>query len=83
MSSFAEAYNRMDADTMAAAFAEDGIRVTPSGIFQGRDASCRNLHDVLGIGTARLIGWAINRYVDSTPTKLLGMATEPGSWNRS
>ena len=35
---FAEAYNRKDADAMAAAFAEDGIRVTPSGIFQGRDA---------------------------------------------
>jgi hypothetical protein len=32
---FAEAYNRKDADAMAAAFAEDGIRVTPSGIFQG------------------------------------------------
>ena len=31
---FAEAYNRKDADAMAAAFAEDGIRVTPSGIFQ-------------------------------------------------
>jgi ketosteroid isomerase-like protein len=35
---FAEAYNRKDADAMAAAFTEDGIRVTPSGIFQGRDA---------------------------------------------
>ena len=39
---FAEAYNRKDADAMAAAFAEDGIRVTPSGIFQGRDAIRRD-----------------------------------------
>ena len=36
---FCGIYNRKDADAMAAAFAEDGIRVTPSGIFQGRDAS--------------------------------------------
>ena len=47
---FAEAYNRKDADAMAAAFAEDGIRVTPSGIFQGRDAIRRNLQDVLNMG---------------------------------
>src|SRR5258708_34709632 len=47
---FAEAYNRKDADAMAAAFAEDGIRVTPSGIFQGRAAIRRNLQDVLNMG---------------------------------
>jgi ketosteroid isomerase-like protein len=47
---FAEAYNRKDADAMAAAFAEDGIRGTPSGIFQGRDAIRRNLQDVLNMG---------------------------------
>ena len=41
--------------------------MTPSGIFQGRDASCCNLHDVLGMGLHDYIGWAINRYVDSTP----------------
>jgi len=35
---------------MALAFAEDGIRVTPSGIFQGRDAIRRNLQDVLNMG---------------------------------
>jgi uncharacterized protein (TIGR02246 family) len=44
---FAEAYNRKDADAVAAAFAEDVIRVTPSGIFQGRDAIRRNLQDAL------------------------------------
>ena len=47
---FAEAYNRKDADAMAAAFAEDGVRVTPSGIFQGRDAIRRNLQEVLHMG---------------------------------
>ena len=47
---FAEAYNRKDADAMAFAFTEDGIRVTPSGIFQGRDAIRRNLEDVLNMG---------------------------------
>jgi ketosteroid isomerase-like protein len=47
---FAEAYNRKDADAMAAAFAEDGIRVTPSGIFQGRADIRRNLQDVLNMG---------------------------------
>jgi ketosteroid isomerase-like protein len=47
---FAEAYNRKDAGAMAAAFAEDGIRVTPSGMFQGREAIRRNLLDVLNMG---------------------------------
>jgi ketosteroid isomerase-like protein len=47
---FAEAYNRRDAAAMAAAFAQDGIRVTPSGIFQGRDAIQRNLQDALDMG---------------------------------
>jgi ketosteroid isomerase-like protein len=47
---FADAYNRKDADATAAAFAEEGIRVTPSGIFQGRDAIRRNLQDVLQMG---------------------------------
>ena len=35
---FAAAYNRGDVDAMAAAFTEKAVRVTPSGIFQGRDA---------------------------------------------
>jgi ketosteroid isomerase-like protein len=47
---FAEAYNRKDADAMAAAFTENGIRVTPSGIFEGRDAIRRNLQDALDMG---------------------------------
>ena len=47
---FEEAYNRKDADAMAAAFTEDAIRVTPSGIFQGREAIRPNLEDVLKMG---------------------------------
>jgi hypothetical protein len=35
---------------MAAAFTEDAIRVTPSGIFQRRAAIRRNLDDVLKMG---------------------------------
>ena len=47
---FAEAYNRGDVETMAAAFAERAVRVTPSGIFQGRDAIRRGFHDALKMG---------------------------------
>ncbi len=47
---FAEAYNRKDVDAMAGAFTEDGIRVTPGGIFQGRDAIRRNFQVVLNMG---------------------------------
>jgi hypothetical protein len=37
----------IDVDAMAAAFTENGVRVTPSGIFQGRDAIRRNLQDAV------------------------------------
>jgi ketosteroid isomerase-like protein len=47
---FTEAYNRKDADAMAAIFTGNGIRVTPGGIFEGRDAIRRNLQDVLNMG---------------------------------
>jgi len=47
---FAEAYNRGDADAMAAAFTEKAIRVTPSGIFQGRDAIRQSFQDALTLG---------------------------------
>ncbi|UPJ96396.1 nuclear transport factor 2 family protein [Bradyrhizobium sp. 172] len=42
-------YNRKDVDAMAAAFTEDAIRVTPSGIFVGREAIRRNLQDVVNL----------------------------------
>ena len=47
---FAEAYNRGDLDAMAAAFSENAVRVTPSGIFQGRDAIRRSFSDALKMG---------------------------------
>jgi len=47
---FAAAYNRGDVDAMAAAFTEKAIRVTPSGIFQGRDAIRRGFEDALKLG---------------------------------
>jgi ketosteroid isomerase-like protein len=46
---FAEAYNRKDVDAMAAAFTDDAVRVTPSGIFVGREAIRRNLQDVIDL----------------------------------
>ena len=47
---FAEAYNRGDVDAMAAAFTENAVRVTPSGIFQGREAIRRSFQDALKLG---------------------------------
>src|SRR5450631_1684481 len=35
---FTTAFNRQDAAGVAALFAEDGVRVTPQGSIQGRDA---------------------------------------------
>ena len=57
---FAEAYNHKDVDAMAAAFTENGIRVTPSGIFQGREAIRRNLQDVIDMG---LHDYAVRRTI--------------------
>jgi len=47
---FAAAYNRGEVDAMAEAFTETAIRVTPSGIFQGRDAIRRGFQDAIRIG---------------------------------
>ncbi|OSI23684.1 YybH family protein [Bradyrhizobium canariense] len=47
---FSEAYNRGDLDAMAAAFTENAVRVTPSGIFQGRDAIRQSFGDALKLG---------------------------------
>ena len=47
---FAEAYNRKDIEAMATAFSESAIRVTPTGIFQGRDAIRHNFQDALNMG---------------------------------
>ena len=47
---FAEAYNRKDVNAMAELFTENGLRVTPSGIFIGRDAIRRNMQDAIEMG---------------------------------
>jgi ketosteroid isomerase-like protein len=46
-SEFAEAYNRKDIAAMAAFFSENGVRITPAGIFRGRDAIGRELQRVV------------------------------------
>src|ERR1700733_8521518 len=47
---FNEARARQDANAMAAVFARDAIRVTPDGVFQGRDAIRQNLESLAGAG---------------------------------
>jgi ketosteroid isomerase-like protein len=49
-SEFAAAYNRKDLDAMAMAFSEDAVRVTPSGIFQGREAIRHTFQNALNLG---------------------------------
>jgi len=46
-SAFAEAYNRKDVAAMAGFFSENGVRITPSGVFRGRDAIGRELQRVV------------------------------------
>jgi ketosteroid isomerase-like protein len=45
-SDFAEAYNRKDVPAMASFFSENAVRVTPAGIFRGREAIGRELQRV-------------------------------------
>jgi ketosteroid isomerase-like protein len=45
-SEFAEAYNRKDVPAMAAFFREDAVRITPAGVFRGREAIGRELQRV-------------------------------------
>ena len=47
---FAEAYNRKDVNAMAELFTENGFRVTPSGIFNGRDAIRRDMQSSIEMG---------------------------------
>src|SRR2546421_12133314 len=46
-SEFAQAYNRKDIAAMAAFFSENAVRITPAGIFRGRDAIGRELRRVV------------------------------------
>ena len=70
---FAEAYNRGDLDAMAGHFTEDAIRVTPSGIFKGRDAIRRGFQDALKLG---LYDYSVKRVSSRTDGKFIFNAGE-------
>ncbi len=73
-SEFAQAYNRKDAAAMAALFSENGVRITPSGIFRGRDAIRREMQRVLELG---LHDYSVQR----TVSRLVGdMVFNAGEW---
>ena len=71
---FAEAYNRQDADAMAALFTENGIRVTPNGILQGRDAIRHELQHMLAMG---LHDYIVRRTVSHSEGNLI---FDVGEW---
>jgi ketosteroid isomerase-like protein len=65
---FAEAYNKGDLDAMAAAFTQEAVRVTPSGIFKGRDAIKRGFQDALKLG---LHDYSVRRVSSRTEGKFI------------
>ncbi len=71
---FAEAYNRGNVDAMAAAFTENAVRVTPSGIYQGRDAIRRGFQDALKLG---LHDYSVQRVVSRNEA---GFVFNAGTW---
>lgn len=71
---FSEAYNRGDLDTMAATFTENAVRVTPSGIFQGRQAIRRSFSDALKLG---LHDYSVQRTISRPEGSLVFNA---GTW---
>ena len=71
---FAKAYNRKDVAAMAAFFSENGVRITPSGIFRGRDAIGHELQRVIDLG---LHDYSVRR----TLSRLEGnMVFNAGEW---
>jgi ketosteroid isomerase-like protein len=73
-SEFAEAYNRKDVAAMAAFFSKNGVRITPSGIFRGRDAIRREMQRVIELG---LHDYSVQRNV----SRLQGnMVFNAGEW---
>jgi len=72
---FAAAYNRGDADAMAAAFTKDAVRVTPSGIFQGRDAIRTSFAAALKLG---LHDYAVQRTISRSYG---GFIFNSGTWS--
>jgi ketosteroid isomerase-like protein len=71
---FAEAYNRKDIAAMAAFFSENGVRITPAGIFRGRDAIGRELQRVIDLG---LHDYSVRRTISRLEG---GMVFNAGEW---
>jgi ketosteroid isomerase-like protein len=72
-SEFAEAYNRKDVAAMAAFFSENGVRITPAGIFRGRDAVAREMQRVIEIG---LHDYSVRRTVSRSEGNMVFNAGE-------
>lgn len=70
---FAAAYNKADTAAMAALFTEDAVRITPSGIFQGRAAIRRNFEEVIAMG---LHDYTVRRTVSRNAGELMLNAGE-------
>src|SRR4051794_14890066 len=70
---FTEAYNRQDAGAMAALFTENGVRITPNGVFQGRDAILRDMQNTLKMG---LHDYTVQRTVSRSEGNLVFHAGE-------
>ena len=71
---FAEAYNRQDAAAMAEMFTQNAVRITPTGIFQGRDAIRREMENTLKRG---LHDYTVRRIVSRSEGNLVFNA---GDW---
>ena len=74
-SEFAAAYNRKDIASMAAFFSENGVRITPAGIFRGRDAIGRELQRV--VFDLGLPDYSVRRTVSRSEG---GMVFNAGEW---
>jgi ketosteroid isomerase-like protein len=74
-SEFAEAYNRKDIASMAAFFSENGVRITPAGVFRGRDAIERELRRV--VVELGLHDYSVRRTVSRLEG---GMVFNAGEW---
>ena len=72
-SEFAEAYNRKDVAAMAAFFSENGVRITPAGIFRGRDAIGREMQRVIEMG---LHDYSVRRTVSRLESSMVFNAGE-------
>ena len=74
-SKFADAYNRKDVTTMIGFFSQNGWRITPSGVFQGRDAIRQEMERVIDLG---LHDYSVQR----TISKFLGgnLVYNAGEW---